>query len=164
MKRTVAIGFLWTMFLFRSTAFAFCFEEAGREFNVSPLLLWGISSVESGFNPVAVNRNTNGSYDYCHMQINSRWAKTLGPEGWAALADPCQCTRTGAWVLSMCIRDYGYTWQAVGCYNSRTPEKRDRYAAKVMRAVSRASSQQQTVVQNVDTTQPSWEIFFGGKQ
>lgn len=117
----------------------FCFYEAGLEQNVSPQLLWAISKVESGHNPYAYNLNKNGTYDYCHMQINSIWHKTLGPEAWKSLSDPCKCTKVAAWILRQCINQYGYTWEAVGCYHSRTPDKRDRYARKVALAIQRAA-------------------------
>ena len=116
----------------------FCYEEAGEEFNISPLILWSIAKGESNFNPRAVGHNTNGSYDYGLMQINSSWAATLGEQRWQALSDPCFNVRTGAWILSRCIKDYGYSWQAVGCYNSRTPSKRDRYAARIGAILRRA--------------------------
>ncbi|MCK5853209.1 transglycosylase SLT domain-containing protein, partial [bacterium] len=46
---------------------AYCFEEAGQRYSVSPLLLYVISSVESAFDTLAVNVNTNGSEDRGHM-------------------------------------------------------------------------------------------------
>lgn len=110
---------------------AFCFEEAGREYGIAPQLLWSIAKGESNLNPYAVNRNTDGSYDYGLMQINSSWAKVLGRERWASLGDACTNVKTGAWILRRCIDDYGYGWKAVGCYNSRTPSKRDRYARRI---------------------------------
>ena len=57
---------------------AFCFEEAGSQYGISPQLLWSIAKTESNFNPRAINRNSNGTYDYGLMQINSSWAKRLG--------------------------------------------------------------------------------------
>lgn len=119
------------------SADAFCYEEAGKRYGISPNLLYAISKGESSFNPIAINYNTNGSYDYGLMQINSSWEPTLRKLGipWGTLADPCTNVMVGAWVLSQCIRDYGYTWPAVGCYNSRTPSKRDRYAARIARIV-----------------------------
>lgn len=91
-------------------------------------MLWGIAKHESNMNPVAINYNTDGSYDFGVMQINSSWAKTLGRERWDSLADACTNVKTGAWILRQCIDEYGYNWKAIGCYNSRTPSKRDRYA------------------------------------
>jgi len=75
MKR---LATLFLACLLPATASGFCFEEAGNEYGVSPLLLWGIARHESGMNPAAVGRNGNGTYDYGLMQINSRWAKVLG--------------------------------------------------------------------------------------
>ena len=126
------------IFALPSVSNAFCFEQAGQEYDIAPLLLWGIARTESGFNPTAVNRNKNGTFDYGVMQINSSWAATLGTERWNALADPCTNVRTGAWILRQCINKYGYNWKAVGCYNSQTPSKRDRYAARVEAAIRSA--------------------------
>ncbi len=144
-NRSIAIGvaLLLTTFmaggaLLPPPAHGFCYQEAGEEFNISPIILWSIAKGESNFNPRAVGHNTNGSYDYGLMQINSSWAATLGEQRWQALSDPCFNVRTGAWILSRCIKDYGYSWQAVGCYNSRTPSKRDRYAARIGAILRRA--------------------------
>ena len=87
--------------------------------------------MESNFNPAAVNKNSNGTYDVGLMQINSSWAATIGKERWKALGDACYNTKTGAWILAMCMNKYGYTWKAIGCYNSQTPQKRDRYSKMV---------------------------------
>ena len=150
------------------TAHAFCFEEAGAMYGIAPKLLWTISKGESNFNPAAVNFNTNGSYDFGLMQINSSWAPILRKMGisWESLADPCTNVKVGAWVLARCVRDYGYTWAAVGCYNSRTPAKRDRYAARIARLMSREQaavrepSQVWRLVAPANLESP-WEAVFG---
>lgn len=118
-------------------ASAFCFEEAGIQYGINPQILRAIAKVESNFNPTAVNYNTNGSYDFGLMQINSIWAPTIGKERWNSLGDPCASVKTGAWILSMCMEKYGYTWKAIGCYNSQTPDKRDRYSMKVFAQLQR---------------------------
>jgi hypothetical protein len=115
----------------------YCFEEAGKQYGISPILLWVISKEESGFNPCAINFNRNGTYDYCHMQINSSWVTEIGEDVWASLGDPCQCTMVGAWILSRCIRDYGYTWEAVGCYHTKNKFKRVGYSWKIYDALSK---------------------------
>lgn len=147
-------------------AAAFCFEEAGNRYGISPHLLYAISKGESSFNPQAINRNTNGTYDYGLMQINSSWEPTLRKLGipWDNLAEPCTNVMVGAWVLSQCIRDYGYTWSAVGCYNSRTPSKRDRYAARVARIVrhEQVHLQPVQVVSAINVATP-WEEAFGSE-
>jgi soluble lytic murein transglycosylase-like protein len=150
------------------TAHAFCYKEAGAKYGIAPRLLWTISKGESNFNPLAVNYNSNGSYDFGLMQINSSWAATLRKMGisWESLADPCTNVKVGAWVLARCVRDYGYTWAAVGCYNSRTPSKRDRYAARIARLMNREhvssqqSRQEQRQVAAANRKSP-WEEVFG---
>ena len=110
-----------------------CFDEAGVEYGISPQILRAIARVESNFQPRAINRNRNGTYDFGVMQINSSWYFTLGKEWWMTLGDPCSNIRGGAKILSGCMKKYGYTWEAIGCYNSQTPSKRDRYAQSVYR-------------------------------
>ena len=116
---------------FPALASAFCFEQAGAEYGVSPRLLWAIADVESGFSPQAVNWNQNGTYDYGLMQINSGWARRLGARVWRSLGDPCTNVKAGAWILAQCVQRYGYTWEAVGCYNASSERKRQEYARKV---------------------------------
>jgi soluble lytic murein transglycosylase-like protein len=150
------------------TVHAFCFEEAGSMYGIAPRLLWGICKGESNFNPAAVNYNTNGSYDFGLMQINSSWAPTLRKMGitWQSLADPCTNVKVGAWVLAQCMQDYGYTWTAVGCYNSRTPSKRNRYASRIARLMSLEQvafqqprpAQRQVARANMESP---WEEVFG---
>lgn len=109
---------------------AFCFQQAGQRYGVSPDLLRAIAKAESNLNPSATNHNRNATVDVGLMQINSIWADQLGPT-WNYLFDPCTNIMVGAWILSQCMSDYGSTWQAVGCYHSRTPYRRDAYAARV---------------------------------
>jgi len=126
---------LLVIFLCSESAFCFCFEEAGNEYGISPHLLWSIAKHESGMNPQAVGRNSNGTYDYGLMQINSSWAKVLGSKVWMRLGEPCTNVRTGAWILAQCIQRHGYNWKAVGCYNSNTPGKREKYAKQIANVV-----------------------------
>ncbi len=145
------------------TSHAFCYEEAGAMYGIAPRLLWTISKGESNFNPAAVNYNNNGSYDFGLMQINSSWAPTLRRMGipWDALADPCTNVKVGAWVLAQCIRDYGYTWSAVGCYNSRTPSKRNRYAARIARLMGRELLPRQEQLVAAAGLKSPWEEVMG---
>jgi|GEM_PF-1930293 len=114
-----------------TSAYPFCFEEAGAQYGINPQILRAIAKVESNFNPAAVNKNANGTYDVGLMQINSSWYSAIGKQRWTSLGDACFNTKTGAWILAMCMNKYGYTWKAIGCYNSQTPGKRDRYAKMV---------------------------------
>ena len=116
-----------------SQAEELCFQEAGDEYRIHPQILEAIARVESNFNPRAVNWNKNGTYDFGVMQINSSWYYTLGKEWWMTLGDPCSNIKGGAKILSGCMKKYGYSWEAIGCYNSQTPDKRDRYALAVFK-------------------------------
>ena len=110
---------------------SFCFDEAGAMYAIHPDILRAIAKVESNNQVRAINWNRNGSYDFGVMQINSSWASTIGMERWMTLGDSCSNIKTGAMILAECMKTYGYTWDAIGCYNSRTPDKRDRYARLV---------------------------------
>ncbi len=115
--------------------FAFCFEEAGERYGISPQLLWAIAKTESNFNATAVNRNKNGSFDYGLMQVNSSWYAELGHDRWMGLGDACYNVHVGAWILSQCVQRYGYTWAAVGCYNGASRGMRTRYANRIYRTL-----------------------------
>jgi soluble lytic murein transglycosylase-like protein len=110
-----------------------CFEEAGVDYGINPRILKAIAKAESNFNPRAVNWNKNGTYDFGIMQINSMWGYTLGRDWWNTLGDPCSNIKGGAMILSNCMKKYGYTWEAIGCYNSQTPSKRDKYAVTIFK-------------------------------
>lgn len=111
----------------------YCFDEAGAAYGINPRILRAIAGVESNLAPRAINWNRNGTYDFGVMQINSSWESTLGRAWWNTLGDPCSNIKGGAMILAGCMKKYGYTWEAIGCYNSRTPDKRDRYARLVFR-------------------------------
>lgn len=118
-----------------------CFGEAAKIYGINPKLLEAISKVESNHNNNAINWNSNGTYDYCHMQINSAWYQSLGHDKWMSIADPCSCTLVGAEILEKCIDRYGYTWEAVGCYNANSKGKRVVYTQKVYKALSKIGGQ-----------------------
>jgi hypothetical protein len=110
-----------------------CFDEAGALYDIHPDILRAIAKVESNYQTRAINWNRNGTYDFGVMQINSSWAYTIGLEQWKTLGDSCSNIKTGAMILAGCMKKYGYTWDAIGCYNSQTPDKRDKYALLVYR-------------------------------
>jgi soluble lytic murein transglycosylase-like protein len=118
---------------------AFCFDEAARMYGMNPNLLRGIAKIESNNNPLAVNRNSNGSCDLGIMQINSSWIKPMGLVRNELLKDPCYNVMTGAKILRKCIDKHGYTWEAIGCYNAVNPHVRVKYSWKVFNELSRGS-------------------------
>jgi soluble lytic murein transglycosylase-like protein len=113
------------------TLLGFCFEDAGNTYRISPTLLEGIARVESNLNPKAINKNRNGTSDIGLMQINSAWLKSMSVNVNDLLNDACLNTMTGAWILRQCIDRHGYGWEAVGCYNAMSRDKRVNYAWKV---------------------------------
>ncbi len=129
--------FLVAILFITASAFSFCFDEAGARYGINPDLLRAIAEVESRCNPRAFNQNGDGSYDFGVMQINSRWYTVLGHETWIGLSDPCFNVHVGAWILKGCIDRFGCTWEAVGCYNASSKEKRRQYAWKVYDALKR---------------------------
>lgn len=119
---------------------AFCFQEAGEKYGISPLLLESMARTESGLKVSAVGVNTNGSRDLGLMQINSSWIKPLGLDPTRLLTDGCYNTMVGARILSECIERNGYTWEAVGCYNAVTKSKQAKYARRVFNALKKAAA------------------------
>jgi soluble lytic murein transglycosylase-like protein len=133
---------LLVLFLVHSTAFGFCFHQAGETYRISPELLSAIAKVESGLNPSAMNKNKNGSYDVGLMQINSCWEKSLGPR-WRYLSDPCYNVMVGSWILRQCMNRYGYSWDGVACYHtgkglSDSHAKKQALAQKYIRRIQTA--------------------------
>lgn len=144
-QRSWAVFLLFTIHCSLFTnVYAFCFEDAGNEYGINPVLLKSIAQIESNLNPGAINRNQNGSMDIGLMQINSFWIKTLGLDPNKLVSDPCYNTMTGAKVLKQCIDRYGYTWEAVGCYNATSTPKRVRYSWKIFNMLKAWSAKRQT--------------------
>lgn len=132
------------MFCALYSAFAFCYEEAGLEYNINPVLLQVISKTESNLNQMAINTNPNGTQDIGLMQINSSWVKSLNLDADLLLSDPCYNLKTGAEILSKCIEQYGYRWEAIGCYNAASKDKRVKYSWKVFNLLKRDYRAQST--------------------
>ena len=131
------------LLLIPAIAYCFCFEDAGRYYGVSPQLLWAIAKVESNFNPKAINRNKNGTYDIGLMQINSSWFAYLKKHGIdpSLLWDPCYNAHVGAMVLRHCIDTYGYSWKAVDCYNKgKNARENSTYVWKVYKSLLQAQA------------------------
>lgn len=104
-----------------------CFDQAGRDYRIDPLLLMSISIKESRLNAGAINgSNTNGSEDVCGMQVNSSHygkLKDFNITRERLLKDPCICVYAGAWVLAHNFRSYGKNWDSVGIYNTGPSKK-----------------------------------------
>jgi len=112
-----------------------CWDDAATRYQVNSTLLQAIARTESGLNPQAIGRNRNGSRDIGLMQINSGWLPALAAYGIAEqdLFEPCTNIHVGAWILAGNVYRLGYTWEAVGAYNTASPLLRRAYIDKVRR-------------------------------
>jgi soluble lytic murein transglycosylase-like protein len=126
-----------------------CLRVAAAKHSVNYILLRAIAEQESNFNPLAgrgqkVAGNSDGSYDYGLMQINSSWLPTLRKFR-VELGDlflPCINADVGAWILANNFRRMGVTWDAVGAYNAKTQWKRVKYATAVYHRAARTVARQ----------------------
>lgn len=114
--KTILIG---ASMLVCSSAKAYCFDEAGRKYQIDPNLVKAISIVESKGKADAFHINNDNTWDYGLMQINSSHLNELKALGIGKddLGNPCQVVHVGAWILARNIKAYGNTWNAVGAYN-----------------------------------------------
>ncbi|MBW4795699.1 transglycosylase SLT domain-containing protein [Pseudomonas tolaasii] len=120
-------------------AWAGCWDEVARRYDIEPELLQAIAAVESGYRADATNAsNSDGSRDIGLMQINSmhlpRLAK-LGITEQRLMSEPCLSIEVGASILAEFIQRFGYNWTAVGSYNAGAAPEREalrlRYAEKI---------------------------------
>lgn len=139
MRNAAWLTFSLLCFTDPAVAGSACFGEAASRYRVPESLLRAISRVESGGNPSALGKNSDGSVDIGHMQINSRWLDTMARYGITSsmLWEPCTNTHAGAWILAQNIQRIGYSWEAIGAYNAKHPEKRMAYARKIATAILR---------------------------
>ena len=99
-----------------------CFNKAGRDYGIDPLLLTAISIQESRLRMDAINdHSAHKTEDVCGMQINSTHypvLKKFDITRERLLKEPCTCIYTGAWVLARNFQAYGKNWDSVGMYNT----------------------------------------------
>lgn len=97
-----------------------CFATAGERYGIAPSLLKAIAVQESALNATAIHANSDGTRDIGVMQINTQWLGQLEHYGIHEedLWDPCINIQIGAWILASYVARYGYTWDAVGAYNT----------------------------------------------
>lgn len=146
------------LLLVPSAANAFCFKEAGKEFDIGPQLLEAIAMTESNSNPLAVGKNRDGTRDIGLMQINSSWIGPLGLKPDKLISDPCYNTMTGAKILRQCIDRHGYTWKAVGCYNATSRPKRVDYSWKIYNKLRTEGKKRRIEHSGIRNTQSSLQF------
>lgn len=139
MIRRLGKGLVFSLLMGSHQAWASCWEDAARRYDIEPELLQAIAVVESGARTGAMNQsNSDGSRDIGLMQINSMHLPRLAKQGITEerlLAEPCLSVEVGASILADFIQRFGYNWTAVGSYNAGPAPGREalrlRYAEKI---------------------------------
>jgi soluble lytic murein transglycosylase-like protein len=118
-------------------SFEHYFEEAGRHYNIPPLLLKNIATIESSGNPNAIRINDNGTKDYGLMQINSIHFRQLSRWGINErnIMDPKINIFVGSWLLSEHIKERGFNLQAIGNYHSKTQLHKEKWLRRLVVAL-----------------------------
>lgn len=109
-----------------------CVDYYSKKSGIAKWIYYTIMSVESGFNPRAINYNKNGTVDVGIMQINSATARYYGYEPYR-LFDVCTNIKVATLKLSDCISRYGYTYEAIGCYHSNNTYHKLKYVGYFLR-------------------------------
>lgn len=121
-----------------------CFELAGRDANIDPMLLRAVAWRESGLNYRITGSNAlagfGEGYGYGLMQIDSQhllFLKKYGITKENLISDICLNIYVGAYIMAVAFNKFGENWKAVGAYNagfkenSKQQERRTLYARKV---------------------------------
>lgn len=110
-----------------------CINQAAIIYHVPATMIVSILRIEGGRQGMA-KLNTDGSYDYGPMQINSRWLGKIAQYGYTRediQYDPCKNVAVGAWILGTSIADGKDLWNGVGNYHSHTTWLNQHYNQKV---------------------------------
>lgn len=110
-----------------------CINQAAVTYHVPATLIVSVLLTEGGHAGTA-KLNSNGSYDYGPMQINTVWLDKLKNYGFTKddiQYNPCANVTVGAWILSQRIADADTMWYGVGAYNSYSLPQNYHYRNKV---------------------------------
>lgn len=116
-----------------------CINQAVVSYAVPASLIMAIIFVEGGRNGIRMS-NTNGTFDYGVMQINSAWlpdvARQFGYSAYDLQFDACKNVNAGTWILRKTLNTevHQSLMYAVGAYHSRTPALNYDYSVQVLSA------------------------------
>lgn len=116
-----------------------CITQAAQCFQVNPLLIKAIIWHESRNQPQALNFNKNKTVDVGIMQINTvhfSSLKSRGIDEQRLRKDSCANVFSGTWILKQKIERYGYTWDGIGSYHSRTAAQREKYVRNIVSLIA----------------------------
>lgn len=140
---TFCKAFCLAIFLFSSlhatSKYDSIFVEAGKKYDVHPMLLKKIATIESGLNPSAICKNTNNTCDYGLMQINSMHLKRLKKYGITEenIMNPRVNIYVGSWLLSETIKRNGFNFNSIGNYHSATQKYKDIWLSRLIKELKK---------------------------
>lgn len=129
------------------------FKRNAKEFGLPYQVVKAISRQESECSPLVININGRDfypttvdaavricdwaqakgvQYDVGIMQINRYWIRKYAIPH-RLLFSPSDNIYLGCYILAQEVKRNGLNWQSIGKYHSRTPKRRDAYAAKIRR-------------------------------
>ena len=111
-----------------------CINQAAVMYRVPASLIISVLRTENGRKGMA-KANSNGSFDYGPMQINTIWVKSLEKSGLTIddiQNNPCINIMVGSWILSQSISKAPNQWKGVGDYHSHTYVFNQKYQHKVL--------------------------------
>lgn len=124
-------------------------HKAGREFQLDPLLIIAIISVESSFNPIAESvAGAKGLMQIIPKYHGDKLSEFGGPD---AVFDPAANIQVGAKILREYIRITGNLGSALQMYNGALSDTEDQYTNKVLSVKQRL---QQVVSQPLRAAAP----------
>ncbi len=116
-----------------------CITQAAQCFQINPLIIKAIIWQESKNQPQALNVNKNKTVDVGIMQINTvhfSKLKSHGIDEQRLRQDSCANVFSGTWILKQKIERYGYTWDGIGSYHSRTAIHREKYVQNIVSLIA----------------------------
>lgn len=111
-----------------------CVNQAAETYGIPAELILAVIFVEGGRNGIAMT-NTNHTFDYGVMQVNSFWLPRISADTDVAYDlqnDACYNVMVGTWILQQNIKSTPNLLQAVGDYHSHTPALNYTYAKQVL--------------------------------
>jgi soluble lytic murein transglycosylase-like protein len=102
-----------------------CADYYASYYQVPIAIIRAVAEQESGGDPLALNRNRDGSFDVGVMQINSRWIDPANPNGLVKYGidlgrlsgNECQNIAVGTWILHQNYHALGDWGRAIAAYN-----------------------------------------------
>ncbi len=147
-----------------------CSIQAANHYHIPPLIMLAVAEQEGG-KPGQKTRNSNGTYDYGAMQINTVSLMDLRSYGINenhVLAEGCYPYYLAAWRISGHITNAsGDLWQRAANYHSKTPYYNRLYREKLLQRATKIATRldiKETVGELAyKPTAQTGQSFKGGK-